>query len=194
MHEEQTVTKEKLRSLVEGKLAWAEVKQMIRMDPKDHDRFWKYLEVLQQRVPWKERILLRISDHLYIVAKASGARVVKCDCGQEFGDYRVNWKLNCCVYVRKTREEMSEVYTIKESIPNVDLVELREFYCPGCFAMLATELVPPGYPLIFEMLPDLDTFYHEWLGRPLEDERPDWYQDRTVDQIRLWAQGRQHDR
>lgn len=189
MPEEQAVTREKLLSLVEGKLPWVEARQMIRMDPKDQDRFWKYLEVLQQRMPWKDKILLRISDHLYIIAKADGARVVKCDCGQEFGDYRVNWKLSSCVYVRKTREEMSEVYTIQESIPNVDLVELREFYCPGCFSLLGTELVPPGYPPVFEMLPDLDTFYREWLGMPLGDERADWSDDRTAEQTRLWVQG-----
>jgi len=104
VREEQAVTKEKLLSLVDGKLPWDEARQIIRMDPKDQDRFWKYLEVLQERVPWKDKILLRISDHLYIIAKADGARVVKCDCGQEFGDYRVNWKLSSLVYVRKTRE------------------------------------------------------------------------------------------
>lgn len=81
------VTKDNLKLLVEGKLPWDDVKKMIRLHPKDADRFWKYLEVLQEKVPWKEKILLRISDHLYIVAKQGGGRVVKCDCGQEFGDY-----------------------------------------------------------------------------------------------------------
>jgi len=81
------------------------------------------------------------------------------------------------------------VYTIQESIPNVDLVELREFYCPGCYSLLGTELVPPGYPPIFEMLPDLDTFYREWLGVPLGDERAEWSHDKTGEQTRLWVQG-----
>ena len=58
--------------------------------PKDKDRFLKYLDILQEKVPWDEKILLRISDHLYIVSKGKGERVVKCDCGHEFGDYRVN--------------------------------------------------------------------------------------------------------
>ena len=181
------VTKEHLKLLVEGKLAWEEVKRMIRLAPKDADRFWKYLEVLQERVPWKDKILLRISDHLYIVAKEGGGRVVKCDCGQEFGDYRANWKLSCRIYVRKTREEMAEVISVEEAVNNPDLVEMREFYCPGCFAQLGVEVVPIGYPVIFEMLPDLDTFYREWLGKPLEDERPDWFQDKTLDVPAQWA-------
>ena len=181
------VTKENLKLLVEGELPWEEVKKMIRLAPKDADRFWKYLEVLQERVAWKDKILLRISDHLYIVAKEEGGRVVKCDCGQEFGDYRVNWKLSCRIRVRKTREELAEVVSVEEAIPNPDLVEMREFYCPGCFALLGVELVPIGYPVILEMLPDLDTFYREWLGKPLPDERPDWFQDRTIDMPARWA-------
>jgi len=183
------VTKENLKLLVEGELHWEEVKKMIRLAPKDADRFWKYLEVLQERVAWKDRILLRISDHLYIVAKEEGSRVIKCDCGQEFGDYRVNWKLSCRIRVRKTREEIAEVVSVEEAIPNPDLVEMREFYCPGCFALLGVELVPVGYPVILEMLPDLDTFYREWLGNPLPDERPDWFQDRTLDVPARWAKG-----
>ena len=183
------VTKDSLKLLIDGKLPWDDVKKMIRLTPKDADRFWKYLEVLQEKVTWKEKILLRISDHLYIVAK-KGGRVVKCDCGQEFGDYRVNWKLSCRVYVRKTRQEMAEVVSIEEAVPNADLVEMREFYCPGCLALLGVEVVPVGYPVIFEMMPDLDTFYRDWLGKPLPDERPDWFQDKTADLPAQWVKER----
>lgn len=186
---EEIATKENLKLLVEGKLAWEEVKKLIRLSPKDNDRFWKYLEVLQEKVPWKDRILLRISDHLYIVAKEGGGRVVKCDCGHELGDYRVNWKLNCRVYVRRTTEEMAEVISVEESLPDVDLVELREFYCPGCYAQLGVEVVPVGHPVLFEMFPDLDTFYREWLGKPLEDERADWFEERTAELTAKWAKG-----
>lgn len=184
---DERFTRDQLKRLVEGTLSWEEVKRAIRLDPKDSDRFWKYLEVLQARVPWKDKILLRISDHLYVVAKEGGGRVVKCDCGQEFGDYRINWKLSCRVYVRRTPEEIGEVVTIPEARHNTDLVEMREFYCPGCLALLAVEVVPPGYPPVFEMLPDLDTFYHDWLGRPLPDESPDWFQDRTLEKPAGWA-------
>lgn len=180
-------TKENLKLLVDGKLDWEEAKKAMRLTPKDSDRFWKYLEVLQERVPWKDKILLRISDHLYIVAKEGGGRVVKCDCGQEFGDYRVNWKLSCRIRVRATHEEMAEVIPVDEAVNDADKVGIREFYCPGCFAQLAVEVVPVGYPPILEMLPDLDTFYREWLGRPLEDEDAAWYEDRTSDKPAQWV-------
>jgi len=183
----EEVSKETLRSLVEGKLPWEEVKKLLRMPHKEESRFWKFLEIMQEKVPWKERILLPLTDHLYIVRKEGGARVVKCDCGHELGDYRINWKFNCEVYVRKTREEFAEVYTIEPMVVDPDLVEVREYYCPGCSTLLAVENVPPGYPPMFDMLPDLDTFYREWLGRPLEDESPEWFQDRTAELLSKWA-------
>ena len=182
----EVASKENLRLLVEGRLPWEDVKKLCRMSPKEEDRFWKYLDILQEKVPWKEKILLRLSDHLYIVAK-DGKRVVKCDCGQEFGDYRVNWKLSSLVYVRKTREEIDEVYSIELPYPEVGLAEIREYYCPGCLAQIGMEIAPPGYPPLFEMLPDLDSFYRQWLGKPLPDEHPDWFQDRTLEEISRWA-------
>ena len=106
MERDDRFSKDNLKRLVEGTLHWEEVKKAIRLSPKDSDRFWKYLEVLQEKVPWDDKILLRISDHLYIVAKEDGSRITKCDCGYEFGDYRINWKLGCKVYVRKTDEEI----------------------------------------------------------------------------------------
>ncbi len=187
MERDDRFSKENLKRLVEGTLHWEEVKKAIRLSPKDADRFWKYLEVLQERVPWDDKILLRISDHLYIVAKDGGGRVTKCDCGQEFGDYRVNWKLGCQVYVRKTKDEIGEVVTIPEARHNTELVEMREFYCPGCYALLGVEVVPPGYPPVFEMIPDLDSFYREWMEQPLPDESPDWFQDKTLDKPAEWA-------
>jgi acetone carboxylase gamma subunit len=130
---------------------------------------------------------MRITDHLYIVSKEGGGRVVKCDCGHEFGDYRINWKLNSLVYVRKTVDELKEVCTPEWSAPTKELVELREFYCPGCLALLSNEAVPQGYRLSVEILPDLDSFYRDWLGRPLDDESPDWYQDKSVELTSQWA-------
>jgi len=184
---EEVVSKDTLKSLVEGKLPWEEVKKLLRMPHKEDTRFWTYLEILQEKVPWKEKILLPLTDHLFIVRKEDGARVVKCSCGQEFGDYRVNWKFSCDVYVRKTTEEFTEVYTIDPCPIDPDLVEIREYYCPTCSTQLAVENVPPGYPPLFDMLPDLDTFYREWLGRPLEDESPDWFQDKTGELLSEWS-------
>jgi len=182
----EIASKKNLRLLMEGKLPWEDVKRMCRISPKEEDRFWKYIDILQEKVPWKEKILLRISDQLYIVAK-DGKRMVKCECGHEFGDYRVNWKLSSLVYVRKTREEMDEIYSIEIPYPEVGLAEIREYYCPGCLAQLNVEIAPPGYPPLFEMLPDLDAFYRQWLGKPLPDEHHDWFQDKTLEEMSGWT-------
>jgi hypothetical protein len=45
--------------------------------------------------------------------------------------------------------------------------------------------VPRGCPPDFEFLPDLDTFYTEWLGRPLPDKAE--YVDKTLDTIKEWS-------
>jgi len=186
MEDKGVLSKDNFRRLIEGKLPWEEVKKVIRDSDDDTERFTKYIEILQEKVSWEDRILLRISDHLYIVLKDNGQRVVKCDCGQELGDYRINWKLSCRIYVRRTDEEIAEVVTIPETRQNTELVEMREFYCPECYALLGVEVVPHGYPPTFEMFPDLDTFYRDWLGTPLPDESEDWFQDKTLEKPAQW--------
>ena len=62
-----------------------------------------------------------------------------------------------------------------------------EVCCKFTDALLGVEVVPPGYPPIFEMLPDLDSFYRDWLGQPLPDESPDWFADKTLDKPIGWA-------
>nr|MDO8090112.1 acetone carboxylase subunit gamma [Candidatus Sigynarchaeota archaeon] len=158
--------KRTLERLIDGELTWEELKPIIA-GRKDPDRFDRILEILQERVPWKEKILLPLHEHLYVVAK-EGERIVKCDCGYEFGDYRENWKTKCRVRVRDTAEEIEELYP-KYMGCQPDWMEIREYYCPGCFALLEVETVPPGYPSVFNFLPDIDTFYEKWLGRPPPD-------------------------
>ncbi len=176
-------SREDLEDLYAGRLGWEQVKS-IMSQPKDDDRFDKYLEILQERVPWAERILLPVSEHLFVVEK-DGERIVKCDCGYEFGDYRVNWKLNSLIFVRDNRAKLEEIYPgIK--CPDPNLCELREYYCPGCAALLKVESVPVGYPVIFDFLPDIDAFYRDWLGRPLENEKE--MKDMSFDLIRQWRQ------
>lgn len=185
---ERSIDKETVRALVEGTIRWEDATRLMRLYPKDEGRFWTYLEVLQDKVPWDDKILLRIADHLYVARKKDGSRVVKCDCGHEFGDYRVNWKLSAVIRVRKTPEQFAEIYKPPEACPDPEFQEIREFFCPGCCAQLAVEVVPQGDPLLFDFLPDIDALYRDWLGKPLEDERPDWFQDRTNDMTAQWAQ------
>ena len=154
-----------LENLWEGRLSAGELRG-IQSKFKDRDRFWKFLDYCQARVPWKERILLPLQPHLYIVQKPDGQRVVKCDCGHEFGDYRNNWKLEARVFVRDSDETLREIYpALMHSDP--EWMILREFYCPGCYSLLETEMAPPGYPILFDFQPDLEVFYREWLGKEL---------------------------
>jgi acetone carboxylase gamma subunit len=153
-----------IADLIEGKLPWQMTKR-IMSDFKDEDRFEIYIEILQDRVTWDEPILLPIGEHLYIVQN-DGERVVKCDCGHDFGDYRQNWKMSALVFVRDTEELLEEVYP-GPTKPDPKLQEIREFICPGCTTLLEVEAVAPGYPITFDFLPDLEGFYTEILGKPL---------------------------
>jgi acetone carboxylase gamma subunit len=159
--------KKMLGRLIDGDLTWDELKPIIS-GRKDPDRFDKILEILQERVPWKEKIILPLHEHLYIVSK-DGQRIVKCDCGYEFGDYKINWKTKCRVRVRDTAESIGELYP-KYMGCDPDWEELREYFCPGCITLLDVEAVPPGYPTVFNFLPDIDTFYESWLGRKAPDK------------------------
>jgi len=153
-----------IADLIDGKLNW-QITKRIMSDFKDADRFDQYLAILQSRMPWPEPILLPIGEHLYIVQKGA-ERIVKCDCGQEFGDYRRNWKFAALIHVRDTEELLEEIYS-GPTKPDAALQEIRELICPGCASLLEVEAVAPGWPLTFDFEPDLDGFYTQILGRPL---------------------------
>lgn len=158
--------KDVVADLIDGRLPWDQTRR-IMTSYKDRDRFQRYVEILQERVTWTERILLPIGEHLAIVQKGS-ERVVKCDCGCELGPYTSNWKLEALVLIRNTEESLAELYPgPKGCDPN--LQELREFVCPDCATLLEVEAVPPGYPVTFDFLPDLEGFYADVLGEPLPE-------------------------
>lgn len=171
-----------LERLIDGDLPWTRVQEIMK-SPKDATRFEKWVQILQGRVPWQDRILLPLTPHLYIVEKPDG-RVVKCTCGHEFGDYRVNWKLSALIHVRDSEKELGKVYRGSE-MPEAEWVQLREYYCPGCGNQLEVEAVPRGCPPDFEFLPDLDTFYRDWLGKPLAQQVE--FADKTIDTVRGWS-------
>jgi acetone carboxylase gamma subunit len=173
-----------IEKLVDGKLPWSRVQEIMK-GAKDEGRFDQWIELLQKRVEWKDRVLLPIAPNLFIVRKRSGKRVVKCRCGQEFGDYRVNWKLEALIHVRDTPKKLGEIYHGIEQ-PDAAWVHLREYYCPKCGSQLAVEAVPRGCPPDFEVLPDLDTFYREWLGDPLPDEVDPV--DKTLEAMAAWKE------
>ena len=157
-----TYDRETLTQLRAGELPFEKVHE-IQSAHKDPSRFIEMLAIAQAAVTWDDRILLPYAEHLYIVEKPDGARVVKCDCGHEFGDYQVNWKLSANVYVRDTEETINEIYPALMGC-HPDWMHLREYYCPGCATLLEVEAVPPGYPVVFDFQPDLDAFYAQWLS------------------------------
>jgi acetone carboxylase gamma subunit len=179
---EVSYPKEVIRDLIEGRLPWDRAKSIVS-GYKDRDRFDNYVEVLQEKMPWKERILLPLTDELYIVEKGADW-IIKCTCGYEFGDYRENWKLKALVHVRDSEEEIKELYIYPGGI-DPQYCEIREYYCPGCGNQLEVESVPFGYPTVFEFLPDLDTFYAEWLGRPLTTKKE--FKDLTFELTQKWG-------
>jgi acetone carboxylase, gamma subunit len=154
-----------LRDLVDEKLPRRQVRA-IQSAFKDPRRFEQYVALLQERVPWDDPIVLPFGEHLFIVAKGQGGYVVKCDCGHEFCPPERNWKLEALIAVRDTEDALRELYPDKmhgDPAWNV----LREYFCPGCKALLEVEAVPPGYPVVHDFVPDLEGFYEQWLGRPL---------------------------
>ncbi|MAF47623.1 MAG: acetone carboxylase subunit gamma [Rhodospirillales bacterium] len=158
-------TKDTIADLVDGKLSWAHLKEMMT-NFKDPDRFDIYLAVLQERVPWKEKILLPLGPHLFVVRKDDGSLVTKSTSGHEFGDYRENWKLKARIYVRDTDEAYREIYP-EMMHADPEWMELREYYDPIDGTLLEVEAVPPGYPIVHTFQPDLEGFYRDWLQRPI---------------------------
>ena len=158
-------SKQEIEDLIDGKLPFSMIHKMLS-NFKDPDRFDKYVEILQEKVSWDETILLPYGLHLYIVQKSDGQQTVKCDCGHEFGSYKVNWKLNAAIRVRNNDAGLQEIYPQMMHC-DPEWMELREYFCPGCWSLLEVEAVPPGYPVVFDFLPDLETFYKEWLDREL---------------------------
>ena len=163
-----TYTKEQVSSLVDGKLDWDTTMRMLSM-PKDNERFALYLEALQKKVPWKDKIVLPLGPHLYIAQSAKTKQwVTKCECGHELGDYRENWKLNAVVYVRDTEEAMTEVYP-KLMAPDTNWQVYREYYCPSCGVMHDIEAPTPWYPVIHDFEPNIEAFYKDWVGLPIPE-------------------------
>lgn len=156
-----TYDRHTLAQLRRGELSFDKV-HAIQSAHKDPGRFREMLAIVQASVDWDDTILLPYAEHLYIVEKDDGSRVVKCDCGHEFGDYRRNWKLGALVRLRDDAASIGEIYPDKMGC-HPDWMNLREFICPGCGRLLEVEAVPPGYPVVFDFQPDLDAFYGRWL-------------------------------
>lgn len=159
-----------IADLYDGRLPPWRVSEIMSAQ-KDPDRFRILRDILQERWQHSDRVLLPLTPRLCIVERPDSARVTKCSCGHDFGDYRLNWKLQALVKVRETPEAMAELYP-QMMAANPQWMVLRELFCPSCRALLEVEAVPPGYPLVHDFEPDLEGFYIEWLGEPLQPAAP----------------------
>ena len=156
-----TYDPETLEKLWEGKLS-AEDLRILQSHFKDRNRFQSFLKFCQDRVPWPDPILLPLQPHLFVVQRPDSERVIRCDCGHEFCNVKKNWKLEARIHVRDSDASLQELYP---PLMHCDpaWMEVREFYCPGCFSLLEVELAPPGYPILHDFQPDLDVFWRDWL-------------------------------
>lgn len=180
---EQHHPRERIAGLIDRQFHFTQIKE-IQSAEKDPDRFEHYVALLQERVPWPEPILLPIHEHLFIVAKEQSA-ITKAYCGHEFGDWRQNWKLHCRISVRRTLDDLMEIYPPGTSL-DPSVTEFREFICPGCGTLLDVDAVPPHYPIEREFFPDIRTFYEQWLEQPLETDIGPW-EDHSQETLASWA-------
>ena len=141
-----------IRDLLDGSLPLDEV--LILQRDKDDDRQAVVIRLEQERLGWTDKILLPLQEYLFIVELADGQRVVRCECGHEFGDYRQNWKESALVYERHPQDGV--IFLVNKGA-DPDWQMLREFYCPGCATQLDVEPAPAGYPFVFSFLPTLDS-------------------------------------
>ncbi len=158
-------TKEVIADLASGRLPWPQTKRIMSAY-KDDDRFFKFIAVLQERVAWRDPILLPIGDHLFIVQHGR-QRITRCECGRSFGNYRRNWKLAANIRIRDSARTLREIYP-NSDLPDPRWMEIREFICPQCGTLHEVEACAPGYPIVHDFEPDLEGFYRDWLGRPLD--------------------------
>lgn len=149
--------KKLLKDMIQGRLNPDDIREIQRKN-KDEDVFLKILEIEQERVPWEDKIVVPLQEHLYIVSKDEGL-ITKSFCGYEFGDFKENWKLNALVYERDPED--GEVYVGPRAF-DPEWVVLREFYCPGCGTQLEVELLPHGHPFIFDAQLDIEGFFREY--------------------------------
>ncbi|MDQ0503343.1 acetone carboxylase subunit gamma [Xanthobacter agilis] len=161
-------TRTKIEDLVEGKIDPDTLHQMLST-PKDPERFATYVEILQERVPWDDKIILPLGPKLYIVQqKVTKTWVVRCECGHDFCGWQENWKLHARIHVRDTPAKLEEIYP-RLMAPTPTWQVIREYVCGECGTLHDVEAPTPWYPVIRDFEPDIDAFYSEWLGLPVPE-------------------------
>ena len=165
MTDESSSSLEVTRALMNRDLAWPDLVKLMR-EPKSENRFDEMIAAVQDKVPWKEQILLPLGENLFIVAK-KGKAIIKTMGGAELCAWNENWKMKCRVRIRKTKADLNKIFPTEHMTIDPDLVELREWICPKSGMLLDVDCVPPTYPVEIDFSPDLKAFYEDWLKRKL---------------------------
>ena len=96
----------------------------------------------------------RVNEYL-VISDSDGKKVIRCrKCQYEFCPATENYKNHALVKECALAKSGTLFHESKRFI-------FREFYCPGYGAQLEVEAVPPGHPLVFSALPDIDGFYNQ---------------------------------
>lgn len=161
-------TTTKIQDLIDGTIDQETLTQMLST-PKDQERFQMYLEILQERVSWDDKIILPLGPKLYIIQrKEDNHWMIRSEAGHDFCEWTQNWKLHARVRVRETAADMEEIYP-KLMTPSTDWQVIREYYCPLSGDLLDVEAPTPWYPVIHDFEPDIDTFYRDWVNLPIPE-------------------------
>lgn len=161
-------TTTKIKDLIDGTIDPDTLHQMLST-PKDPERFSMYLDILQSRVPWDDKIILPLGPKLFIVQRKKDKHwVIRSLAGHDFCSWKENWKLHARVRVRDTPEKMEEIYP-RLMAPSTDWQVIREYFCPLSGDLLDVEAPTPWYPVIHDFEPDIDTFYKDWLNIPVPE-------------------------
>jgi N-methylhydantoinase B len=91
--------------------------------------------------------LIRVGDQLAVVA-GDGGHVLACGCGRGLAPVEENFK----EWVPERRRPIGDLGPQADPFGvGAGRFELREYYCPGCGALLATDAVEPGEPVVWEL-------------------------------------------
>lgn len=87
-----------------------------------------------------------IGDAYHVIATGGGRRILCARCEHDFGDAGEDPKLGALVAER----EITAASPLNAGGAVEELV-LREFYCPGCGAMVTANVQRAGDPILIEM-------------------------------------------
>ena len=100
-------------------------------------------------------VALRITDNLVMRAERDGAHHSCAKCDADLGPARDNYKDHCVVAVRPVSHAVPLAGDPHRYID--DAPEFRQFFCPGCGALVENEIAIASDPVLHDIAVELDT-------------------------------------